>query len=555
MQKKREAKMTSANSNPHDQVFEAIVYLSDQCDGAIDVDGKGFNKFDEANGHRMAAIIRNGGSLSMLDYQRALGFVTKYKKQLSDRPEAITINKVNSVNREGLNEQQGAAFDGIIDWFGDRNGSRQSLLVGYAGTGKTYNVQRIAKEIQQVHKARICFTAFTHKACQVLSKMADEAGLNVEVRTICSLLGLIVEYDKFGKGKIKQKSDDKSYQYDFVVIDEGSMVGHKLNEFVEDMQARYLVMGDPCQLPDVETGLESPVFTTIKDKWELTKVVRYDGAIYKYVTDIRENIVEKKLPFHKYEIGAFDKFTEDKWLNNVIEYYKKAIQNEDSDPNAIRALSWSNARVQAINNTVRNALYGDHALPYIVGERLVAKDMIEVKHPDGDWQSGALWNTGSNTVLMYSCDECVINAVKRGIKTVFGASFEGWLLDITTDLGDDATVFTPDVEEKNRILAICGMQKKAILDTHFEDRKRPQMWAIFYKGLNELGLKMANEAFMRKLQYVFCITIHQSQGSTFKTVFADVSNVFGCQDIELRNKLLYVQGSRASEELYLLNNF
>ena len=147
--------MTNANSKPHEEVFEAIVYLSDHCNGATSEDGAGFSKFDAANGHRMADIIREGKSLSMLDYQRALGFITKYKKQLSDRPVAIAIKEPKSANREGLNEQQSAAFDGIIDWFGDRNGSRQSLLEGYAGTGKTHNVQRIAKEIQQVYKDKI----------------------------------------------------------------------------------------------------------------------------------------------------------------------------------------------------------------------------------------------------------------------------------------------------------------------------------------------------------------------------------------------------------------
>jgi hypothetical protein len=133
--------------------------------------------------------------------------------------------------------------------------------------------------------------------------------------------------------------------------------------------------------------------------------------------------------------------------------------------------------------------------------------------------------------------------------------FEGWYLDVLTDLGDRATIFIVDESEKTKVMAVCGGAKKAILDTHLEHRDRAEQWAKWYKGLNELGLKSSGNSFMRKLQYAFALTIHQSQGSTFKTVFADASNVFGCQDTELRNKLLYVQGSRASQELYLLNNF
>jgi hypothetical protein len=551
--------MTPQHSHETNEILSAIVYLADRCNGAVSEDGAGFNKFDSDNGLRMAQIIRSGKSLSMLDFQRAQGFFNKYQKQLSDRVhpfDKYAESIMQSPNRDGLNDQQGNAFDGLLGWYRNPYGSRQSLVVGYAGTGKTFSCQKISRELIEVDRAKICMTAFTHKACQVLSQMAKEAGLNVEVRTICNLLGLSVSApDKKGKCKIQQKFDDKSYQYDFIWVDEGSMVGHALNEFVEDMQARYTVLGDPCQLPDVETGLGSPVFETIKTKWELTKVVRYDGAIFRRVTDIRENITAKKLPFAKYEKGVFDKFAGDYWLENLIERYKKALKIEQQDPNAIRALAWSNARVQAVNYSVRNAIYGDHALPYIVGERLVAKDMIELQHPDGDWRSGAAWKTGSNTVLMYSCDECVIVSAKRGSKMVFGATFEGWFLDVLTDMGDEATIFTPDEKEKSRIIEVCGAKKKVILDMHFEDRKRPQMWAIFYKGLNELGLKMSGDGFMRKLQYAFCMTVHQSQGSTFKTAFVDVSNICGCQDITLRNKLWYVADSRASQELYELNNF
>lgn len=534
------------------QVLSAIVYLADRCNGATTEDGAGFNRFDSDNGHRMAALIREGKSLSMLDFQRALSFTRKYQKQLSAMPPQNHVLKDES-NRSGLNEQQLTAFDGVVNWFSDRYGSRQSLLVGYAGTGKTYTVQRIAKELQQTKK--ICFTSPTHKANQVLSKMAHEAGLTVDVMTIHSLLGLSLKYDKFGKQRLIQKGEDKSYNYDFVVLDEGSMVGSELNDFIEGMQSRYLVMGDPCQLPDVETGLESPVFTQIGTRWDLTKVVRYDGAIYRRVTDIRENIKSKRLPFAKYERGVFDKFDSSNWMQNLIERYKVMLQNEVQDSTDIRALAWTNKRVQEINMTVRTALYGDHALPYIHNERLVAKDLIELQHPDGDWKSGCTWATGSNSVLMHSCDECVIKHYRQGIKRVFDTDFEGWYLDVLTDLGDRATIFVVDESEKSKVMAVCGGRKKAILETHLENRERADMWRLWYKGLNELGLKSSGNSFMRKLQYAFALTVHQSQGSTFKTVFADVSNVFGCQDVELRNKLLYVQLSRASQELYELNNF
>ncbi len=50
--------------------------------------------------------------------------------------------------------------------------------------------------------------------------------------------------------------------------------------------------------------------------------------------------------------------------------------------------------------------------------------------------------------------------------------------------------------------------------------------------------------------YGYAITVHQSQGGTFTNCFVDTSNIFGCRDNVMRNKLLYVAYSRASQQLY-----
>jgi ATP-dependent exoDNAse (exonuclease V) alpha subunit len=47
------------------------------------------------------------------------------------------------------------------------------------------------------------------------------------------------------------------------------------------------------------------------------------------------------------------------------------------------------------------------------------------------------------------------------------------------------------------------------------------------------------------------ITVHQSQVSTFANCFVDTSNISGCRDILMGNKLLYVAYSRAYLSLHL----
>jgi len=50
----------------------------------------------------------------------------------------------------------------------------------------------------------------------------------------------------------------------------------------------------------------------------------------------------------------------------------------------------------------------------------------------------------------------------------------------------------------------------------------------------------------------YAMTIHKSQGSTYKNVFIDVPDILKCRSTELRNRLFYVAISRAQENVYFL---
>jgi|GEM_PF-2230435 len=604
--------MTNANSKPHEVVFAAIVYLSGQCNGAIDVDGAGFNKFDATNGHRMADIIRSGGSLSMLDYQRALGFVTKYRKQLELRAiavncevtdEPLSAQEIN-INKANLNNQQIHAFDGVVAWATKEHGESKAVLIGYAGTGKTYLMQRIAKELQS-HNKDVCFTAPTNKACQVLSKMALENNLRVDVMTTHKLLGLAIERDHDGNNVLEQASEPSYYKYDLVLIDEASMISAEMDAFIPlSVDTKFLFMGDPCQLPPITSKKKgakkdlagftpalplaylpsapieeepkdntiSPCFSLDK-QWHLTEVVRYDGAIFKYVTDIRENINHKQLPFKQFKRNEFESLNSDEWHQQLITRFKAIIDNGDyqKDSNLLRALAYTNRRVQEINDFIRDEIYGKNIAPYIVGERLIAKEMIQ-----GNWQeikqkmdddfninryswSEQKWNTGSKYTILNSCGECTITDVESQFITVQGSKFATWRLEIETDLGDRAVVNILDLSEKDKSIQLFGGWRKLILtmpnNTPSERDDRKTEWKKFYRALDALCVMPSGNTFMRKLQYAFALTIHQSQGSTFETVFADTSNVYGCPEVKLRNQLLYVMGSRASKKLFLHDKF
>lgn len=126
------------------------------------------------------------------------------------------------------------------------------LLTGHAGTGKTYLMQRLTKNMM-ANKRRVILSAPTHKAVTVLARKLAEAKIEgVACRTIHSVLSL----------KAKPQTDRLVFQRDrgaepvtadVVVVDECSMVDEDLFRHIKRHlpNAFVLFVGDPAQLPPV----------------------------------------------------------------------------------------------------------------------------------------------------------------------------------------------------------------------------------------------------------------------------------------------------------------
>ncbi len=134
------------------------------------------------------------------------------------------------------------------------------LLTGHAGTGKTYLMQRLTKNML-ANKRRVILSAPTHKAVTVLARKLAEARIEgVTCRTIHSVLSL----------KAKPQTDRLVFQRDrgaepvtadVVVVDECSMVDEDLFRHIKRHlpNAFVLFVGDPAQLPPVgETESQTP---------------------------------------------------------------------------------------------------------------------------------------------------------------------------------------------------------------------------------------------------------------------------------------------------------
>jgi tRNA(Met) C34 N-acetyltransferase TmcA len=106
------------------------------------------------------------------------------------------------------------------------------LLTGHAGSGKTYLMQRLTKNML-AKRRRIVLSAPTHKAVAVLARKLVEANVrDVPCRTIHSILSLTPK-PRTDRLVFERERDAEPVTADVVVVDECSMVSEDLYRHIK----------------------------------------------------------------------------------------------------------------------------------------------------------------------------------------------------------------------------------------------------------------------------------------------------------------------------------
>lgn len=425
-----------------------------------------------------------------------------------------------------LTQQQTQALLGLEEWL-NTPGDTYALLSGYAGTGKTCVLQAMLKRMRERRDRRsVVFTAFSNKATQVLSSMAYSWGLNVDCMTCCKLLGLRPVVDPIdGSQSFQPEYGEKSKaeEYELIVVDECSMIGEEMWEHLSSAigglfaNTKMLFVGDPAQLNPVGEK-RSPSFDNILNAFHLNEVVRYEGAIAAWAEQVRNNPNRTQYPDFKTELTADHSkgvitCDRDRWQQTLI----RAFQSEAycKNPDAVRAIAYTNARVLELNRLIKTALHGEDCPQHFPGQRLIAQEpCMEGKT--------VLWPTSSEGEV----SECYLSS-----SFAFGENWRVW-----------------------RLTVIDSFQKVPVTLRSLHAEELPK----FQARLKQLGEKKRWQEFWQlkqlfhELRDAYCLTAHKSQGSTFKDVFVDLPNFKQCRSVQERNRLLYVAMTRPTHRVFFL---
>jgi exodeoxyribonuclease-5 len=162
-----------------------------------------------------------------------------------------------------------------------RNGNPQVFrLFGYAGTGKTTLARHIADGVD----GDVKYAAFTGKAAAVMRSKGCYGATTIH--------SLIYRARESGEEipSFDLYDEAPASKADLIIVDECSMVDAELGRDLLSFDVPVLVLGDPAQLPPVQTGANAGgFFTEAEPDVMLTEVHRQaqDNPIVRLSMDIR----------------------------------------------------------------------------------------------------------------------------------------------------------------------------------------------------------------------------------------------------------------------------
>lgn len=378
---------------------------------------------------------------------------------------------------------------------------------------------------------------------------------------------------------------------------------------------KLIYVGDPAQLPPVNQA-DSKIFNMGLRKLELDKIIRTkNNDIMEMSNDHRKWIFSKKdedIPnvfkytTDKIKIYSSQEKETNKWLDKFIKIInsKKKKNNSDYDNNII--LTWTNKKCNQYNKYIREKIFDKEDLEHFeVGEILIFNDFHRIEiTPTQNIDESDKEKVKKEYISFYTSEQVKISSVEK-IKYKFDEIKFKSNTALTQELNDK---FKKKIKIINGLINVeldaYKMQIKRIADIKSSDENQAKTHEVYtihpnsekdfnliseefessvnklrkacHKIINDMKKidnmtkcnyqaevdKKINKLYrdwqsnftdkFAQLNYGYSITVHKSQGSTFKNVFIDISDIFDNNNLEETSKCLYTAITRSSNSIELL---
>ena len=451
--------------------------------------------------------------------------------------------------QDKLNKKQQLALNEIISFVEDRKNNNIFLLKGYAGTGKTYIISNIVKNLWKVKKS-VILLAPTGRSAKVLSLYCNKEAYTVHKEIFYSKNNF--------SGNLEFTLKANKHKKTLFVVDEASMISTNRNEGVglfsqslldniikyvySGFKCKLLIIGDTAQLPPVKSDVSYALDVEFLEEQyekevtsvELTDVVRQEkeSGILSYATFIRNRIENNFFEDITFDTDPFNdivKIEDGEHLMNLIQdsYDKYGIEET-------AIIVRSNKRANLYNKAVRDKI--------LTNENLInTGDLLMVIKNNYFWL-----NNKKDIGFIANGDIIKIEEIFE-IKNLYGFRFA----EVKISMVD-----YPKIAPFDTVLILDSLYiNSSALDFNTMNKLYQEVLKDYMniktKYKRHLGVK--NNSFFNALQvkFAYSFTCHKSQGGQWNSIFLEFPYLPNGMDKDFF-RWLYTAITRSKNKLYLI---
>ena len=306
------------------------------------------------------------------------------------------------------------------------------------------------------------------------------------------------------------------------------MISQDLYEFIikaieKGRVKAVLYVGDEYQLLPIDSD-KNQIFN-IRNRYKLDQIVRQakDSYIITMATKAR-NIIKSKNYISIKEFFNDVAFKEKvQFFNFTAEFYDDFCTSENWAKKDKTIVSFTNKSVDDHNRAIRKRFWKEQKVyepqTLLKGDKVIFQKANVI--------SGMVIHQNSSIVELSSAT-----------KEYFG-SLQINFLDCK-DLESRPFKVVDSYSQGRFEMVLNTLAKDAKNEKHYEARK--QKWERFF----------ALKDMFADVKYIYASTIHKVQGSTYETVYIDLTEIENMRDKDMMYRLLYVALTRASKDVKIL---
>ena len=458
-----------------------------------------------------------------------------------------SIIKKNLHNQ--LNKKQELALEKIISFIEDKISDEIFILKGYAGTGKTYIISNIVKNLWKINK-RVVLLAPTGRSAKVLSSYCKKEAYTIHKE---------IFYTKNNfSGNPEFTLKINKHKNTIFIVDEASMISTNRGEGVglfsqslldniikyvySGFKCKLLIIGDVAQLPPVKSNISYALDDSYLEKEynksinsvELTDVVRQEkeSGILSYATSIRnkiENYLFEDISFNSEIFSDVVRVEDGEQLMNLIQ---DSYNNYGIEETAI--IVRSNKRANLYNRSIRDKILNNENI-------ISVGDLLMVVKNNYFWL-----NNKKDLGFIANGDIIKIEEI-FDIKNIYGFKFA----EVKISMVD-----YPNISPLETVLILDSLFiNTPAIDFNTMNNLYQEILKDFMnvktKYKRHMGVK--NNKFFNALQvkFAYSFTCHKSQGGQWSSIFLEFPFLPNGMDEDFF-RWLYTAITRAKSKLHLI---